>query len=145
AQAGSIGGDKDGAVLEVADGGEEARHLYRAQNDRECAGLLDRGDAREDIVPAQSHVVDEAQGTAGLVIVADGGAPLLEAVEQEGADLLGAEALGRAIEVAREASDTADVGLDGVGGEVAEGHVVDHATAQSGHVRLLLRVNGVWK
>ena len=47
-------------------------------------------------VAAQGDAVEELQGAAGLVIVAPGDVPLLDEVEQVGADLLGAEALGRA-------------------------------------------------
>ena len=136
-QAGGIGGHEQGAVLEVGDGGEEAGHLVGAQDDRESAGLLGRGDARGDIVAAQGLAVEEAQGAAGLVIVAHGDVPLLEEMEQVVADVFGAEVIGRGVEVAGEAGDASDVGLDGRRGEVAEGHVVDHAAAQGCHVRLL--------
>ena len=51
--------------------------------------------------------------------------------------MLGAEVLGRGIEVPGEAGDALDVRLDGLWREVAEGHVVDHAAAQGCHVRLL--------
>src|SRR5260370_733682 len=48
----------------------------------------------------------------------------------------------RAVERAGEAWNAADVGLDGAWGEVAEGHVVDHAAAQGCHCAAPLRVNG---
>ena len=81
-------------MLEVGDGGEEAGQLVGAEDDREGAGLLDRGEAGGDVVAAQGLAVEEAQGGAGQVIVAAGDVPLLEEVEQVGADLLGAEEIG---------------------------------------------------
>jgi hypothetical protein len=62
---------------------------------------------------------------------------LLEEVEQVGADVFAAEEVGGTVEVGGEAGDASDVGFDGRRGEVARGHVVDHAAAQGGHVRLL--------
>jgi hypothetical protein len=69
--------------------------------------------------------------------VAHGDASIADEVEQEGADLFWAEMLRRGVEVEGEASDSSNVGLNGRWGEVAEGHVVDHAAAQGCHVRLL--------
>ena len=124
-------------MLEVLDGGEEAGQLVGAEDDREGAGLLDRGEARRDIIAAEGLAIEEAQGAAGQLIVAVRDVLLLEEVEQVGADVLASEAIGRAVKVASEAGDGTDVGLDGRLGEVAEGHVVDHAAAQGCHVRLL--------
>ena len=138
-QAGGVGGHQDGTVLEVGDGLEEADHLAGAEDHREGSGLLGRGDAPGDAVAAQSDVVEEAQGAAGLVIVAHGDASLLEEIEQVGADVFGAEAIRRAIEVASKAGDGAGIGPDGRRGEVAEGHVLDHTATQGCHVRLLCK------
>jgi hypothetical protein len=41
-----------------------------------------------------------------------------------------------------EGGDAVDVGLDGAGREVPEAHVLDHAAAERGHVRLLWRLKG---
>ena len=62
---------------------------------------------------------------------------MLDEVEQVGADVLGAEVLGRGVEVPREGGDAIDVDLDGARREVTEAHVLDHAAVQGGHVRLL--------
>ena len=100
-------------MLEVGDGGEEAGQLVGAEDDREGAGLLDRGEAGRDVVAAQGLAVEEAQGAAGQLIVAVGDVPLLEEVEQVGADMFGAEEIGGGVEVAGEAGDASDVGVDG--------------------------------
>jgi hypothetical protein len=77
--------------------------------------------------------VEEPEGEACLPVDVPGGLPLLEQVEQVGADVLGAEAVGRGVEVAGEVGDVPGVGADGLGGPVAEGHVLGHAAAQRGH------------
>jgi len=136
-QPGGVGGHEQGAVLEVAEGGEEASQLVGAEDDRETAGLLDRGEARRDVVAAEGLAIEEAPGAAGELIVAVGDVLLLEEVEQVGADVLAAEEIGRGVEVGGEAGGASDVSIDGRLGEVAEGHVVDHAATQGGHVRLL--------
>ena len=124
-------------MFEVLDGGEEAGQLVGAEDDREGAGLLDRGEAGGDVVAAQGLAEEESQGATGQFIVVVGDVPLLEEMEQVGADLFGAEEVGAGVEVEGEAGDGSDVGLDGRRGEVAAGHVVDHAAAQGCHVRLL--------
>ena len=124
-------------MLEVLDGGEEADQFVGAEDDGEGAGLLDRCEAHRDVVAAQGLAIEEAQGAAGQLIVAVRDVPLLEEVEQVGADVLAAEEIGRGVEVGGEAGGASDVSIDGRLGEVAEGHVVDHAATQGGHVRLL--------
>jgi hypothetical protein len=78
--------------------------------------------------PAQGGAVEEAQGGDGLVEAAPGGA-LLQEVQLVLADVLGAELVGGASEVAGEADDGADVGADGARGVVAQPQVVDQALA----------------
>ena len=60
-QPGGIGGHEQRAVLEVLDGGEEADQFVGAEDDREGAGLLDRGEAGGDVVAAQGLAVEESQ------------------------------------------------------------------------------------
>jgi hypothetical protein len=50
-----------------------------------------------------------------------------------GADLLGAERVGRAVEVPGEGADLLDVGELGVDGEIANAHVLEHPLAQRCH------------
>ena len=68
-------------------------------------GCLTGGMASEDVVAAQGDTVEEPQGGASLLIVAEGDTPLLDEVEQVGADVFRAEVLRRRLEVTCEASD----------------------------------------
>jgi hypothetical protein len=65
------------------------------------------------------------------------GKPLLQEVDQVGADVFRAESLWRRFEVSREANDALDVGIDSLGREIAQVHILDHAATQGRHVRLL--------
>jgi len=53
----------------------------------------------------------------------------VEQQELVGADVLGAEAIGRCVEVFGELGDRAQIGVDGVGRVVAYLHVFEHALA----------------
>ena len=135
-QAGGVGGHEDGAVLEVADGGEELGDLVEAEDDGELPGGPGTDDAIVDPSPLEGGAVEEAECGAGLIELGPGG-PLLDEVEEIGADVVGPEVLGRGAEVPREGGDAIDIGIDGAIREVPEAHVLDHATAQRGHVRVL--------
>src|SRR5271157_1737507 len=104
-------------------------------------GALGRATSADDPVPAQGDAVEELEGKAGLLVDVRGDLPLLNQVEQVGADVLGPELVGRGVKVPGEISDPADVGPDRLGGTVAEDQVLGHATAQRGHGQLLSRRN----
>ena len=93
AQAGGIGGHKDGAMLDISDGCKEASHFVRTEDDRKSARLFDRRDCLRDVVATQGDTVQESQGGTSLFIVAEGDTQFLHEVEQEGADVFGAEVL----------------------------------------------------
>jgi hypothetical protein len=63
------------------------------------ARLFDRRDALEHVVAAQGDPVEESQGGARLLVLAEGDTPFLHEVDQEGANLFGAKMLGRGIKV----------------------------------------------
>jgi hypothetical protein len=120
-------------VIEVGDRLEEPDHLLGAEDDRELPGPLGAGDAREEFVPAEGDVVEEAEGTDRLVVIAPGDVLLLDEMDEIGADLGRAQVFGRLAEMACEGSDPLDVDPDRRGREVAEPRVLDHALAQRSH------------
>ena len=67
-------------MLESWDGLEEPEHLLGAEDDRELLGLLGAGDAREEVVPPEGDVVEEAECGDGLIVIAPGDVPLLDQV-----------------------------------------------------------------
>ena len=102
-------------MLEAGDGLEEPDHLLGAEDDGELLGLLGAGDALEDLVPPEGDVVEEAECGDGLVVIAPGDVPLLDQVDEVGADLGLAQEFGRLAEVLGEGGDALDVDLDGPG------------------------------
>src|SRR5262249_30371191 len=107
------------------------------QDDWELGLTAGAGQAVEFPVLAECDAVEELEGTEGLVVGAGGGVLAVVEVEQVGSDLGGPQEFGRLAEVPGEAGDALDVGFDGVGLEVTEGHVVDPALAQGRHGELL--------
>jgi hypothetical protein len=87
-------------------------------------------------VPAQGDAVEELEGEAGLLVDVTGDLPLLDQVEQVGADVLGPELVGRGVKVPGEIGDPVDVEADRLGGPVVEDQVLGHATAQRCHGQL---------
>ena len=83
--------------------------------------------------PPQRDLVEEAQRRGDHAQAAGGELALFEQVDLVGADLLGAEHFGRAVEVPGEGADLLDVGLLGVDGEIANAHVLEHPLAQRCH------------
>jgi hypothetical protein len=80
-------------VLEVSDRCEETSYLILTEDDREDARLFDRGDAVGEVAAAQGDTVEESQGGADFLILAQRDASLLYEVKQVGANVLGAEVL----------------------------------------------------
>src|SRR5437868_180784 len=66
-----------------------------------------------------------------------GGLPLLDEVELVGANVGRTQQLWRLAELAGESRDLLNVGAPGVGREVANPHILDHAMAKRGHGQLL--------
>ena len=99
-QPAGVGGHEQGAVLGVLQRVEEAGHLVLAEDDGERLGRLGAGDLVDDPLPAQGDAVEELEGEAGLLVDVPGDLPLLDQVEQVGADVLGPEVFGRGVEVA---------------------------------------------
>jgi len=140
AQAGGVAAGQDGVVSGAGDTAEEVHGFPGAGYDGQLAGLPRGGqDFRDVPVLAEGDAVEEAQGRDGD---ADRAGRELPGAGQEQlvvADLLGAEPLRRLAEVAGEPGHLADVARLGVGGQVANGHVLRHALAQWCHENAPLR------
>ena len=133
AQTAGIDGDEDGAVLGAGHAGQEVNDLRGAEHD----GQLQRPFGHRDVVvvpgSTQRYLVEEAQCCGDHAQAAGGELALLEQMDLVGPDLLGAERLGRAVEVPGEGADLLDVGQLGVDGEIANAHVLEHPLAKRCH------------
>ena len=120
-------------MIEPPDGGEEAGHFLGAENDGETLEPLGAREVREDLAPPQGDVLEEPQGLEVEVVVGPGLSPLLDHVEEVGADVVGSEVFGGPAEMPGEAYDAVDVNGDGARGEVAQLHVLDHPATKRSH------------
>jgi hypothetical protein len=66
-QAGAVGGHENGTVLDADDGREEPGYLIEAENDGETFGLLGAADAYHDPCAVEGDLVEESQGSDGLI------------------------------------------------------------------------------
>jgi len=124
-------------VVGVLECVEEASQLVLAEDDGELLGLLGVDDLFDDPLFAQGDAVEELECEAGLPVDVPRNMPLLDQVEQLGADVLGPEVFGRGVKALREISDPLDVEPDRLGRQVVEDQVLGHAAAQRCHGRLL--------
>jgi hypothetical protein len=87
--------------------------LVATEDDRQCLGLFGIGDIVDHPRSAQSGFVQKTQGTHGLNKDALGDL-LMEEIELIGTDVLGAEAIGRGVEVLGELGNITYIGHRGL-------------------------------
>ena len=134
-QSGGVGGHEQGPMLGAAGDGEQAHQFVVVEDFGQPGGLLGAGDVEVGIGQPQGHAVEETQTVAnGVATRPAQSAPVVQE-EQVVLDFPGLDAVRAAPIVAAEAGDGAEVGLPGVLGQPADGHVVGHALAKRGHCR----------
>ena len=117
---------------------EELDHFFRAEHDRQGAGLLRHGDhVVEDPPLPQGDPIEKAEGRHGDDQRARRKTALVGQVDLVGADLLQTETRRRAAEVAGEPRDGLDVRLLGARRQTPHLHVFEHALTKRGHETLL--------
>ena len=80
-------------MFDISDDCKKASHFVRTEDDRKSARLFDRKDGLRGVVATQGDSLQESQGGPSPFIVAEGDTQFLHEVEQEGADVFGAEVL----------------------------------------------------
>ena len=139
---GSAGRGQHGEVLDVPGDHEQPDQLVMAEDLRQCRRRLGAGHVEVRVEPAKLDAVEEADPAPDAVAALPGQPALLVRVEQVVLDLLGGDPLGTAPVEAREPGDGVEIRAYRVFREAANGHVVDHAFAQTCHVSSPLSVNG---
>ena len=135
------------AVLQFVDGREEARHFLLAQHDGQLLRLL----ARRDVVldspeTLQCDGVEEPQGGDCDDDRTGCETPVVGQVEQVGANLGWPEMFRRFAKVAGEPANLLDIHALRVQSQVADLHVLDHATTKRAHRQLLCETNSAtWR
>ena len=122
-----VTGHQQGPVLEVDGQGEQPHDLLAVEDLGKPLRLLGPGHVELRVGHPQGDAVEEPDAES-IAIATAPDQPALP-VEEVVLDLPGFDAVGAAAIVVREPSDCEDVGLDGVLGHAADGHVVDHFLA----------------
>jgi hypothetical protein len=68
---GTIGGHKNGAMLDISDSWKEASQFVGTEDEGESTRLFDRGYRGRNVVAAQGYPADESQGGTGRFIVTE--------------------------------------------------------------------------
>jgi hypothetical protein len=129
AQSRRVGCGQCGARLQARHRFQKADHLGGVQHDRQLARLPSVGNPLRDRLEPQRHAVEEPQRADRLVQRRPRDA-LRHQLDLERADVLEAEAVRRATEIAAELRDGVDVRSLGRRRQIADRHVLDHATTQ---------------
>jgi len=102
---------QNGSMLEVVCRQDSRLDLVATEDDRQGLGLLGIGEIVDHPGATEGGFIEKAQGTHGLDEDALGDL-LVEQQELVGADVLGAEAIGRRVEVFSKLGDRAQRGVD---------------------------------
>jgi len=138
-QADRITDRQNHTLLQVIHGAQEARHFVLAEHNGKFLRLTARGDLVLDHPgPFEGNGVEESKRGDRDNDRTGRETSLPRQMDQPGADLRRPEKIWRFTKMAGEVDDLRDIHTLRVRGQVPNLHVVDHATAQSGHVRLLV-------
>jgi hypothetical protein len=102
-------------VLELPYGSEELCHFRATEDDRQAFTTLLTNDPVENPVLTESHLIEELQGTADLVVQTGRGAPLLDEMDEIATDFLRRELVGGLVIILSQLGHGPDVRLLGVG------------------------------
>ena len=117
------------ARLKARNGFEKANDLIAAQHSRQLARRAGVGDPFRDRVLAERDAVKEAQRADDLIERSPGNARGRQ-MHLKGADILQSQLIWGTSKISAELRDAMDVGSLGRRREIADRHVLDHATAQ---------------
>ena len=125
-------------MLVEGDGVEQPAHFILAQHDRQRGLSFRRRDDRLDRpVLFERHFIEKPERADRHEERAGRKLPLMHEIVLIGADLLGAEPLGRPAEVPGKLGHVLAVRRLRLLGEIPDPHVLDHPLAQWGHDALL--------
>jgi len=88
-------------------------------------------------VAAERDLIQEPQSVSGDVVEADADLPLLDQMQQVLARVFAGQLLRRLLKMPGKRGHGVGIRSQGVGREVPQPHVFDHALTQCGHGRLL--------
>src|SRR4030095_13693695 len=124
---------EDGAVLEMAQSGQQCGNLGCAEDSRQCEGAPGIRDILQHRWAPKRHPIEEAQRTDGLHHGGPGHLFVLDEKELIGADLLWAQMLRGGLKMLSEIGDTAEIRANSMVRVVTELEIVTHPWAWCGH------------
>ncbi len=125
-------------MLQQVDGVEKPADLVAAQYDGEPLRLAaGRNHIVDAPLPLERDLVEEADRGDGNEHGTGRKLPVLAQMDLVGPDIVGAQQLGRLAEMTGELGDLLQIRALGERREVADLHILDHATAKRGHGLLL--------
>jgi hypothetical protein len=124
AQTTGIVGLEQDAVPSGPSGVQELQDFLRTEDHGQLPRLLAVGQLLDPLGPTQGEAVEQTPGTNRLV-EATPGDTLLQHVQLEGAQLLGPQLVGGAVEVSGQACHCGHIGLDSTGRIIAQPEVVE--------------------
>ena len=123
-EAGSIDGEKNGAVLEIADTVQQPLYFLDTQDLGKSLLSPSNGQVETRFIAAQEIVVEGTHSGKGDVAAAEGQTTVFDEVYQVGLDLLVGELIGGRVVVSGQPYDAADVCSLGVFGQASQGQMV---------------------
>ena len=128
-----IGRDQQGPVLAVGGDDEQPHQLVVVEEFGQDRRRLGARQVEMRFGQAERDAVEEADAVAGAVAALPGQPPLVVQEDEVVLDFLRRDPVRAAGVMKGEAGDGVEVGLLGVVGEAANGHVVDHALTKLCH------------
>src|SRR5208283_973138 len=146
-QAGRVTHGQDHPMLQVVNGAQETRNLFLAQYDWKLLRLTAGGDVVLDIPrPFEGDGEQEPERGDGDDDRTGRKVSFLRQVDQIRPDLIWPKEFGRLAKVAGEPDDLRDIDALRVRGQVADLHIIDHATAKRAHGQLLCKTDSAtWR
>ena len=129
----SIGRDQQGPVLAVGGDAEQPHQLVVVEEFGQDRRRLGARQVEMRFGQAERDAVEEADAVTGAVAALPGQPPLVVQEDEVVLDFLRRDPVRAAGVMKGEAGDGVEVGLLGVVGEAANGHVVDHALTKLCH------------
>ena len=138
---GSVSPHQHGEVLDVPGDGEQLDQLVMAEDIRQYRRRLGAGHVEVRVGSAERDAVEKADPVPGAVAALPGQSASLVRMEQVVLNLRCGDPLGTAPVEAREPGNGIEIRAYRVLREAANGHVVDHAFAQTCHVSSPLKLH----
>jgi hypothetical protein len=116
-EAGSIDGEENGAMLQIADTAQKSMHFLDTEDLRKSLLSTTCRQVEALVVPLQETVIEAAHGSEGDVAAAVGQSTIFNKVYEVGLDLFVGQQVGGSVVAAGQPCDAPDVSCQGIFGQ----------------------------